>query len=94
MAVAIARGSAAAARSCGWRAAGRRCWSASASAAPGSARAWYRHYLFGTDDAAPELVTLVQDLLEETPLPSPRPSTGRCSTTTSTRRSRRCATSR
>jgi pimeloyl-ACP methyl ester carboxylesterase len=32
-------------------------------------RAWYRHYLFGTDDAAPELVTLVQDLLEETPLP-------------------------
>ena len=32
-------------------------------------RAWYRHYLFGTDDAEPDLVTLVQDLLEQTPLP-------------------------
>jgi pimeloyl-ACP methyl ester carboxylesterase len=31
-------------------------------------RLWYRHYLFGSDDADPELVTLVQDLLEETPL--------------------------
>ena len=31
-------------------------------------RAWFRHYLFGTDDADPELVTLVQDLLEQTPL--------------------------
>ncbi len=31
-------------------------------------RAWYRHYLFGTEDAEPELVTLVQDLLEQTPL--------------------------
>ena len=31
-------------------------------------RAWYRHYLFGRGDADPELVTLVQDLLEETPL--------------------------
>jgi pimeloyl-ACP methyl ester carboxylesterase len=31
-------------------------------------RAFYRHYLFGTDDAEPELVTLVQDLLEQTPL--------------------------
>jgi len=27
-----------------------------------------RHYLFGTDDATPELVRLVQDMLEETPL--------------------------
>jgi pimeloyl-ACP methyl ester carboxylesterase len=31
-------------------------------------RAFYRHYLFGTDDAEPELVTLVQDLLEQTPV--------------------------
>lgn len=31
---------------------------------------WYRHYLFGTDDAGdPGQVRLVQDLLEETPLP-------------------------
>jgi pimeloyl-ACP methyl ester carboxylesterase len=31
---------------------------------------WYRHYLFGTDDADdPGQVRLVQDLLEETPLP-------------------------
>jgi pimeloyl-ACP methyl ester carboxylesterase len=31
---------------------------------------WYRHYLFGTDDAHdPGQVRLVQDLLEETPLP-------------------------
>ena len=30
---------------------------------------WYRHYLFGRDDADPELVRLVQDLLEQTPLP-------------------------
>ena len=29
---------------------------------------YIRHYLFGTDDAEPELVTLVQDLLEQTPL--------------------------
>ncbi len=28
----------------------------------------YRHYLFGSDDAQPELVRLVQDLLEQTPL--------------------------
>lgn len=34
----------------------------------GLGRAWFRHYLFGTDDADPELVTLVQDLLELTPL--------------------------
>ncbi len=32
-------------------------------------RAWVRHFLFGTDDADPELVVLVQDLLEQTPLP-------------------------
>jgi pimeloyl-ACP methyl ester carboxylesterase len=31
-------------------------------------RAWYRHYLFGADDADPVLVELVQDLLEQTPL--------------------------
>ncbi len=31
-------------------------------------RAWYRHYLFGTTDADPELVELLQDLLEQTPL--------------------------
>jgi pimeloyl-ACP methyl ester carboxylesterase len=31
-------------------------------------RAWYRHYLFGRDDADPALVPLVQELLEETPL--------------------------
>lgn len=31
---------------------------------------WYRHYLFGADDADPEQVALVQDLLEETPLPT------------------------
>ena len=31
-------------------------------------RAWYRHYLFGTHDAEPELVELVQDLLEQTSL--------------------------
>ncbi|MCW2681170.1 MAG: alpha/beta hydrolase fold protein [Frankiales bacterium] len=29
---------------------------------------FYRQYLFGSDDAQPELVRLVQDLLEETPL--------------------------
>ncbi len=28
----------------------------------------YRHYLFGRDDATPELVTVLQDLLEQTPL--------------------------
>ena len=28
-----------------------------------------RHYLFGTDDATPELVRLVQAMLEQTPLP-------------------------
>ena len=32
-------------------------------------RAYYRHYLFGTDDADPATVTLVQDLLEQTPFP-------------------------
>lgn len=31
-------------------------------------RAYIRHYLFGRDDADPALVTVVQDLLEETPL--------------------------
>jgi pimeloyl-ACP methyl ester carboxylesterase len=30
--------------------------------------AYIRHYLFGRDDARPDLVRLVQDLLEETPL--------------------------
>jgi pimeloyl-ACP methyl ester carboxylesterase len=29
---------------------------------------YYRHYLFGRDDATPELVTQVQDLLEQTPV--------------------------
>ena len=32
-------------------------------------RAYYRRYLFGTDDADPAAVTLVQDLLEQTPFP-------------------------
>ena len=31
-------------------------------------RAYIRHYLFGRDDADPALVTVVQELLEETPL--------------------------
>ena len=31
-------------------------------------KAYYRHFLFGTDDADPAVVTRVQDLLEETPL--------------------------
>jgi pimeloyl-ACP methyl ester carboxylesterase len=31
--------------------------------------AYFRHYLFGTDDATPETVRQVQDLLEQTPLP-------------------------
>lgn len=37
---------------------------------PGTAvgRRLYRHYLFGRDDADPELVPLVQAMLEETPL--------------------------
>lgn len=30
-------------------------------------RRWIRHYLFGTDDAEPDLVTLVQAMLEATP---------------------------
>ena len=32
-------------------------------------RLFFRHYLFGTDDATPETVRQVQDLLEQTPLP-------------------------
>ena len=32
-------------------------------------RAYFRRYLFGTDDATPEAVRQVQDLLEQTPLP-------------------------
>jgi pimeloyl-ACP methyl ester carboxylesterase len=32
-------------------------------------RAWFRHYLFGTDDADPATVEQVQALLEQTPFP-------------------------
>ena len=32
-------------------------------------QAYFRRYLFGTDDATPEAVQEVQDLLEQTPLP-------------------------
>jgi pimeloyl-ACP methyl ester carboxylesterase len=32
-------------------------------------RLYFRHYLFGRDDATPEAVTQVQEMLEQTPLP-------------------------
>ena len=45
-----------------------RCSSAAASAGRSSGYRFYERFLFGCDDAEPELVRLVQDLLEACPL--------------------------